>query len=92
VAALTKAGLMTPAGQAAIDLAMKTGTWLAFDHIDAMVMPLDLKKALAKAPVAKAKFTALTASRQKQFLYFLNDAKKEETRRKRITYVLKQLS
>ena len=92
VAALTKAGLMTPAGQAAIDLAVKTGTWSAFDHIDAMVMPLDLKKALAKAPVAKAKFTALTASRQKQFLYFLNDAKKEETRRKRIAYVLKQLS
>jgi len=51
-----------------------------------------LKKALAKAPVAKAKFKALTASRQKQFLYFLNDAKKEETRRKRIAYVLKQLS
>jgi hypothetical protein len=39
VAALTKAGLMTPAGQAAIDLAVKTGTWSAFDHIDAMVMP-----------------------------------------------------
>ena len=83
---------MTPAGQAAIDLAKKTGTWSAFDHVDAMVMPPDLKKALAKAPGAAAKFKALTAARQKQFLYFMNDAKKEETRLKRIAHMLKQLS
>ena len=92
VAALTGAGLMTPAGQAVIDLAKKTGTWSAFDHVDAMVMPPDLKKALAKAPAAAAKFKTLTAARQKQFLYFMNDAKKEETRIKRIAHILKALS
>ena len=92
VAALTKAGLMTPAGLAAIDLAKKTGTWSAFDHVDAMVMPPDLKTALAKAPAAAAKFKTLTAARQKQFLYFMNDAKKEETRIKRIAHILKALS
>jgi hypothetical protein len=32
------------------------------------------------------------AGRQKQFLYFMNDAKKAETRLKRIAYLLKQLS
>ena len=90
--ALTKAGLMTPAGLAAIDLAKKTGTWSAFDHVDAMVMPPDLKTALAKAPAAAAKFETLTAARQKQFLYFMNDAKKEETRTKRIAHILKALS
>ncbi len=92
VTALAKAGLMTAAGHAAIDLAKKIGTWSALDHVDAMVMPPDLKKALAKAPAAAAKFKTLTASRQKQFLYFMNDAKKEETRLKRIAYLLKQLS
>ena len=92
VAALTEAGLMTKAGQAAIDLAKKTGAWAAFDHIEAMVMPPDLKKALASTPGASAKFKALTPGRQKQFLYFMNDAKKEETRLKRIAYLLKQLS
>jgi uncharacterized protein YdeI (YjbR/CyaY-like superfamily) len=91
VAALTKAGLMTPAGQAAIDLAKNTGAWSALDHVDAMVMPPDLKKALTKAPAAAAKFKTLTAARQKQFLYFMNDAKKEETRVKRIAYILKML-
>jgi uncharacterized protein YdeI (YjbR/CyaY-like superfamily) len=92
VAELTKAGLMTKGGQAAIDLAKKTGAWSALEHIDAMVMPPDLKKALAGTPGANAKFKALTPSRQKQFLYFMNDAKKAETRLKRIAYLLKQLS
>jgi uncharacterized protein YdeI (YjbR/CyaY-like superfamily) len=92
VAALIEAGLMTKAGQAAIDFAKKTGTWSALDHVDAMVMPPDLKKALAATPGASAKFKALTPGRQKQFLYFMNDAKKEETRLKRIAYLLKQLS
>jgi uncharacterized protein YdeI (YjbR/CyaY-like superfamily) len=92
VAALIEAGLMTKAGQAAIDLAKRTGTWAAFDHIEAMEMPPDLKKAIANTRGAAAKFEALTPSRQKQFLYFMNDAKKEETRMKRIAYLLKQLS
>ena len=48
VVALTEAGLMAPAGQAAIDQAKRTGTWSAHDQVDAMVMPPDLKKALAK--------------------------------------------
>jgi uncharacterized protein YdeI (YjbR/CyaY-like superfamily) len=92
VAELAKAGLMMPAGLAAIDLAKKTGAWSAFDHIEAMVLPPDLKRALARTPGAAAKFKALSPSRQKQFLYFMNDAKKEETRVKRIAYLLKQLS
>jgi len=92
VAALIEAGLMAPAGQAAIELAKKTGAWAAFDHIEAMVIPPDLRKALAATPGASAKFKALSTSRRKQFLYFMNDAKKEETRVKRIAYLLKQRS
>ena len=85
-------GLKTRAGQAVIDLAKKTGAWSALEHVDAMVMPADLKKALAGTPGASAKFKALTPGRQKQFLYFMNDAKKPETRANRIAYLLKQLS
>jgi len=92
VAALAAAGQMTPAGQAAIDLAKKTGTWSALDQVDALLMPPDLKQALAQAPAAAAKFKTLTVGRQKQFLYFMNDAKKEETRTKRIAHILKILS
>jgi uncharacterized protein YdeI (YjbR/CyaY-like superfamily) len=92
VVVLIETGLMMPAGKAAIDHAKKTGAWSALDAVDAMVVPPDLKKALATTPGAAAKFKALTPGRQKQFLYFMNDAKKEETRIKRIIYLLKQLS
>ena len=92
VAVLIEAGLMAPAGHAAIALAKKTGAWAALEHVDAMVMPADLKKALAATAGAAAKFKALTPSRQKQFLYFMHDAKKDETRLKRIASLLKQLA
>jgi uncharacterized protein YdeI (YjbR/CyaY-like superfamily) len=92
VAALIEAGLMAPAGHAAIEVAKKTGAWSHLDHVDALVMPADLKKAIAKTPGAAAKFKALTPWRQKQFLYRMNDAKKPETRLKRIADILKQLS
>jgi uncharacterized protein YdeI (YjbR/CyaY-like superfamily) len=92
VAALVEAGRMMPAGHAAIEQAKKTGAWSALAHVDALVMPPDLKQAIAKTPGAAARFKALPPGRQKQFLYFMNDAKKEETRRKRIAYLLKQLS
>jgi uncharacterized protein YdeI (YjbR/CyaY-like superfamily) len=91
VAALIETGLMMPAGKAAIDHAKKTGAWSALDAVDAMVVPPDLKKALATTPGAAAKFKTLTVARQKQFLYFMNDAKKEETRTKRIAHILKML-
>jgi len=83
---------MMPAGHAAIELAKKTGAWTHLDHVDAMVMPPDLQRAIAKTPGAAAKFKALTPWRQKQFFYRLNDAKKEETRLKRIADILKQLA
>jgi uncharacterized protein YdeI (YjbR/CyaY-like superfamily) len=92
VIALIEAGLMMPAGHAAIELAKKTGAWTHLDHVDAMVMPPDLQRAIAKTPGAAAKFKALTPWRQKQFFYRLNDAKKEETRLKRIADILKQLA
>jgi uncharacterized protein YdeI (YjbR/CyaY-like superfamily) len=91
VVALIEAGLMAPAGHAAIEVAKKTGAWSALDAVDALVMPPDLKKSLAATPGAVAKFKALTPGRRKQFLYFMNDAKKEETRVKRIAYILKML-
>jgi uncharacterized protein YdeI (YjbR/CyaY-like superfamily) len=92
VAALIESGLMTPAGHAAIELAKRTGAWTAHESVDAMVVPPDLKRALAATPGATAAFTALPPGRRKQYLYFMNDAKKEETRRRRIAHLLAQLS
>ena len=52
------AGLMTEAGLKTIELAKQTGTWGAFDAVDAMIMPADFKRALNAVPEAKKGYEA----------------------------------
>jgi uncharacterized protein YdeI (YjbR/CyaY-like superfamily) len=80
-------GLMTSAGMAAIEQAKANGTWMKYDAVEAGTMPPDLKKALAAAGVRKV-YDAWPPGRQKQCLYYLNDARKPETRAKRIAKVI----
>ena len=83
------AGLMTEAGLRMIELAKQTGTWEAFDAVDAMIMPADFKRALNAVPAAKKGYEAYTTAVKKQCLYYLNDAKRPETRAKRIALLVK---
>jgi uncharacterized protein YdeI (YjbR/CyaY-like superfamily) len=86
------AGLMTQAGLDAIAVAKKTGTWTALDHVEALTVPPDFAKALKTTPGAQAAFDALTPGKKKQFLYYLNDAKKPETRTNRIAELVQRLT
>jgi uncharacterized protein YdeI (YjbR/CyaY-like superfamily) len=81
---MIREGLMTPAGQAMIDLAKKTGTWSASEEIDKMVIPPDLQKQLNKNKAALKNFTAFPPSSKKLILYWITSAKTPETRNKRI--------
>jgi uncharacterized protein YdeI (YjbR/CyaY-like superfamily) len=83
------AGLMTEAGLKTIELAKQTGTWAAFDAVDAMRVPPDFKRALDTNPAAKKGYEAYTPGVKKQCLYYLNDAKRPETRAKRIAALVK---
>ncbi len=84
VAALIKSGLMTKAGLVCIEVAKKNGKWTALNDTDAMLMPPDLASALAKNSKAKAFFDALSPSPKKNYLYWINSAKRDETRAVRI--------
>jgi uncharacterized protein YdeI (YjbR/CyaY-like superfamily) len=84
VARLIEAGLMTQAGFDAIELAKKNGSWAHLDEIEAMVVPPDLAAALKAKPIALRNFEAFPRFSRKQFLYWLNGAKREETRKHRI--------
>lgn len=79
---------MTVAGLAAIELAKKNGSWdkltLSDTHAAANTMPADLQKALQKNKKAQANFTAFSPSIRKQFLYWIDSAKREETRKARV--------
>jgi len=81
---LTAAGLMTPAGLAAVERAKADGSWNRLDEIEAMVMPQDLTEALAATPGADAGFNALPESERKQLLYWIATAKRPQTRARRL--------
>ena len=83
-------GLMRPAGQAMIDLAKKTGTWEALDHVDHSVIPDDLKKRFARNKKALKNFQAFSPSSKKMILHWILDAKRPETRKKRVELTVAQ--
>lgn len=82
---MIKEGLMQPAGQAMIDLAKKTGTWSALDSISALRLPPDLIQALNKNEKANRFFDLFPPSTKRGILEWIQNAKTEETRSKRIT-------
>jgi len=85
---LIAAGLMMPAGMKAIEIAKQNGAWSAHDAVEAMTMPDDLLKALKKVKGAKAVWDAYPASVKKQCFYRLANAKREETRAKRLAAIV----
>ena len=85
VTQLLQQGLMMPEGQRMIDLAKETGTWNALDEVDALLIPADLQAALLENPPAEANFLAFPKSTKRGILEWILNAKRPETRAKRIT-------
>jgi uncharacterized protein YdeI (YjbR/CyaY-like superfamily) len=86
---LTAAGRMRPAGQAAVDAAKGDGRWdAAYAPPSKATVPPDLQAALDANPAAADFFATLTGSNRFAVLYRIQDAKRPETRARRIeTYV-----
>jgi uncharacterized protein YdeI (YjbR/CyaY-like superfamily) len=81
--------LMAPAGLEKIEIAKKDGSWESLDHIDAIQLPDDFAKSLAKNKKAKSNFENFPQFARKQFLYWINSAKRPETRKQRIQLLVK---
>jgi uncharacterized protein YdeI (YjbR/CyaY-like superfamily) len=88
VSKLIADGLMQPAGMKMIDLAKSTGMWEALNKIDNLEMPEDLQKALKKNKKALEYFIAFPPSSKKIILGWVLNAKRAETREKRIKEVV----
>lgn len=85
VAALIEQGRMQPAGEAEIDRAKADGRWeAAYDSSRTATVPDDLAAALAAEPAAAEFFEALDRQNRYAILYRVQDAKKPETRARRI--------
>jgi uncharacterized protein YdeI (YjbR/CyaY-like superfamily) len=82
---MTEAGLMTPAGQAAIDQAKADGSRNALDEVEATTLPDDLAAAFAVHPGSQAAFEAYPNYLRRDILEWIAAAKRDETRARRIT-------
>jgi uncharacterized protein YdeI (YjbR/CyaY-like superfamily) len=82
---LVRKGRMTPAGMAEVERAQQDGRWeAAYDSPSRATVPEDLQRALDEHPNAKAFFATLDSRNRYAILYRLHDAKKPETRARRI--------
>ncbi|MEQ1624601.1 MAG: YdeI/OmpD-associated family protein [Sediminibacterium sp.] len=86
---LTALGLITERGQKMIDLAKQTGTWEALVDVQNLVIPEDLQLLLNKNKKALNYFLAFSPSSRRGILEWILNAKKTETRLKRIEETVK---
>lgn len=81
-------GLIHKSGYQAIEIAKQNGSWTALDDVEKGVVPDDLKKSFIKNKKAWANFQGFTQGQRKSYLYWLNQAKRTETRQKRINEII----
>jgi len=81
---LIAAGQMVPAGLAAIEEAKRNGTWTMLDDVENLVVPPDLAAALDANPAAREHWEAFSRSLRRAILEWIAQAKRPETRAKRI--------
>jgi uncharacterized protein YdeI (YjbR/CyaY-like superfamily) len=91
--ALIEQGRMRPAGLAEVDRARADGRWAAaYDGARTASVPGDLAAALAAAPAAAEFFATLDSANRYAILYRVQEAKKPETRARRIATFVAMLA
>ncbi len=86
---LEAAGLMHQSGLDTIAAAKENGSWTALDDVENGVIPEDLQAAFDAAPKALINFKNFSRTHQKSYLYWLNHAKRPDTRMKRISEIVR---
>lgn len=81
--------LMHESGFKKIEIAKKNGSWESLDSVENLEIPKDLEAAFSKSKTALNNYNNFSPSYRKSYLYWLNQAKREETRQIRITEIIK---
>jgi uncharacterized protein YdeI (YjbR/CyaY-like superfamily) len=84
VARLDGAGRLAEAGRRVVERAKADGSWSRYDSAEALEIPADLADALARHAPAAENFEAFTDAAKRTILRWLIDAKRAETRARRI--------
>ena len=82
---------MTAAGLAKVLAAKQDGSWDMLNDVDELKIPEDLRLALTGDDAAQKNFESLSASAKKQVLWWILNARRQETRMKRIQIALERL-
>lgn len=83
--ALIAAGKLRPAGLAEVEAAKADGRWeAAYEGQRTAKVPPDLKRELDASPAAREFFASLNSANRYAIIYRLDDAKKPETRERRL--------
>ena len=85
---LTQDGLMHESGLTKIEAAKKNGSWESLDSVENHEIPKDLEAAFKKNKTAFKNYEAFSPSYRKSYLYWLNQAKRKETRAARIETIV----
>ena len=72
-----------------IKIGKQNGSWTALDAVEKGIIPQDLQNAFNKNTLAFKNYQSFAPSYRKSYLYWLNQAKREATRQKRITEIIK---
>jgi uncharacterized protein YdeI (YjbR/CyaY-like superfamily) len=80
--------LMQESGLSKIEIAKQNGSWESLDDVENLIVPNDLQLAFEQNKTAFDNYTNLSPSYRKNYLYWLNQAKRQETRNIRIEAII----
>ena len=86
---LSTLSLIHESGFTSIKIAKQNGSWTALDNVEKGIIPSELQQAFDDNPTAFNNYKNFAPSYKKGYLYWLNSAKREETRLKRIEEIIK---
>ena len=93
VSRLIETGAMQPPGLAEVERAKADGRWAAaYDSPKSIPVPKDFRQELEKHPVAREFFETINKSNRYAILYQIEDAKRPETRARRIAKFVDMLN
>jgi uncharacterized protein YdeI (YjbR/CyaY-like superfamily) len=79
---------MHESGFKKIETARKNGSWESLDAVENLEIPEDLQIAFNNNSIAFSNYENFSKSYRKSYLYWLNQAKREETRQNRIAQII----
>ncbi|UKM63569.1 YdeI/OmpD-associated family protein [Flavobacteriaceae bacterium GSB9] len=89
IKALNAENLMPQSGLKCVETAKQNGSWNTLDDVENGIIPSDLQTEFDKNKTAYNNYKSFAPSYRKSYLYWLNQAKREITRKKRIIEIIR---